>query len=202
MKLWLKKIFVATVAVMTLGIYVPPLDIDTNAEVNHKEIESPKKQPSIADAQLYDSPTFSDEEQATQLVVLDPKDVLVSDAKERTLEKLGPRILKQVNQEVTEEIIPNLEYVMNMMIDCEDRQDAFTLSLIEHQTPGYGEKIFDLYDDEIDQIVAKFHVRREHRPQEGYWFNFHYHLAADDYEVHHPIGEVFWSKNTPPKWMS
>lgn len=76
------------------------------------------------------------------------------------------------------------------------------IEIVENTNPGYGEKIFDLYDMRDGKALAKFHVRRENRPLDGYWFNFHYHEQLDNYETHHTIGEVYWSKNTPPKWMS
>lgn len=202
MKIWLKKLFVATVAIMTLGFYVPPIDLDINADTDNKETASEKKSLDKPDSFIYEPPVYLEELDNHQIVVLDPAEELIEQAKDRMIEKLGPRILSKLNDEMTEEVLPNLELVVANLIEMNDPDMTFNLSIIEHKIPGYGEKIFDLYDEQADQIIAKFHVRRENRPLEGYWFNFHYHLAADQFETHYGLADVYWSKNTPPKWMS
>ncbi|WP_440897758.1 YpjP family protein [Amphibacillus sp. Q70] len=202
MKIWLKRLFVATVAIMTLGFYVPPIDLDINAETDNKEIESEKKPLDKPASLIYEPPVYLEDLDDHQIVVLDPAEELIEQAKDRMIEKLGPRILSQLNDEMTEEVLPNLELIVMDLIETNDPDMAFNLSIIEDNIPGYGEKIFDLYDEQTDQIIAKFHVRRENRPLEGYWFNFHYHLAEDQFETHHALADVYWSKNTPPKWMS
>ncbi|GAE94956.1 hypothetical protein JCM21714_4157 [Gracilibacillus boraciitolerans JCM 21714] len=53
------------------------------------------------------------------------------------------------------------------------------------------------------QDVARFHVNRVRKPQDGYYFQFHYHLPNDQYEEHLPLADIYWGgKDTPPKWMS
>lgn len=197
MSIWVKKLFVAVITVVTLGFYVPPIDIDTSNESDNKEIESEKKQVEENTVEIvYADPSLNVES------AYDPLGDLVDHAKAQTLQKLGPRITAQLDREVTTEILPEMEQVITDILVKMDYENLTYVELIETATPGYGENIFDLYDVINDQVVAKFHVRRDNRPQEGYWFNFHYHEALDNFEVHHEIGEVYWSKNTPPKWMS
>ncbi|TMW70481.1 hypothetical protein FGB90_17500 [Alteribacter natronophilus] len=129
-------------------------------------------------------------------------DRITEEAREHTLRKLGPKISRQIEDEVMSAIMPNMEDVLNTIIEeaGEDRYSGFTVS--EEPSAGYGERIFNIHDTETDEDVAKFHVRRDNRPRDGYWFNFHYHLSRDNFEEHHQLGEVYWDKNTPPKWMS
>lgn len=202
MKLWLKKLFVITVTIMTLGFYVPPIDLDIHAEANHNGTESEKKAFDKTEAYLYESPVYLEELNSQPVAVLDPTEELIEQVKDRTIEKLGPRILTQLDSEVTAEVLPNLELIVKDLIAMNDSDDGFNLSVIADNTSAYGEKIFDIYDEQADQIIAKFHVRREKRPLEGYWFNFHYHLAEDQFETHYMIADLYWSKDTPPRWMS
>ncbi|SEO15604.1 YpjP-like protein [Amphibacillus marinus] len=196
MKLWLKKLFVTTVAILTLGIYVPPLDVDAESTVDNKAIGSERAQSEKTTELLFNHAPVIDA-QASADSLTDPVEACRLQARELTLTKLGPKILNQVDQQVIEEILPHIEYVINEIVD-----EPTDFQLIGQHHAGYGERIFDLYSEKDDQIVAKFHVRREKRPLDGYWFNFHYHMQDDEFEAHYPIGEVYWSKNTPPKWMS
>ncbi|MED4798110.1 YpjP family protein, partial [Priestia megaterium] len=50
--------------------------------------------------------------------------------------------------------------------------------------------------------LIRFHVRRENPPKDGYWFNFHYHAAADNFQKHYDLGKIYWNRNMPPKWFS
>ncbi len=62
--------------------------------------------------------------------------------------------------------------------------------------------MFNIYDEQTGKDLIRFHVRTENRPGEGYYYNFHYHTAEDQFATHHNLGDVYWSKNTPPKWLS
>lgn len=45
-------------------------------------------------------------------------------------------------------------------------------SIIDQPTDGYGEKIFHIYDIRNEQDIARFHIRRDKRPTEGYGLIF------------------------------
>ncbi|SDB82621.1 YpjP-like protein [Pelagirhabdus alkalitolerans] len=201
MEVWIKKLFVAIVAIMTLGLYVPPLDVDANVESDYKEIEPENKNETVH-TQTIDRDAELESDQSRPQVALDPVEELSYQAAARITEKMGPRMMAQVDDVIYDEVIPNVETVINELVDDYDPNQLFNLELIEQPSPGYGEKIFDLYDQEQESIIAKFHIRRENKPQSGYWFNFHYHLTDDQFERHYSIGDVYWGKNTPPKWMS
>lgn len=198
--IWLKKIFVVVVSIMTLGMYVPPVQLQTNTEASNKEMESSKD-----DSQVDNSAVYINE--ATEIVdafipEIDPIYDLTEQAKMRALSKLGPKISNRIEADFTSEILPGIEEVVATILRDVESEEVPYMKISEEQYAGYGEKIFDLYDERTNQDIARFHVRRDNRPQEGYWFNFHYHIEQDGYETHHTIGEVYWSKDTPPKWMA
>lgn len=188
---------------MTLGIYVPPIHLNTEIDENkdataqsnsdvHEELRTAHQVP---DKGLIASlPTLTDQEERINL--------LTEKAREQAISKLGPRIIKQVDQEFNETILPTIENVLQSVLNESDENELTYYGITEHPTGGFGEKIFHVYDMRSNKDLARFHVRRDNRPQEGYWFNFHYHLSKDNFEEHHEIGEIYWDKNVPPKWMA
>ncbi|SIS40903.1 YpjP family protein [Salimicrobium flavidum] len=183
MKIWMRKLFVSLVAIMTLGLYVPPTQI--NPEASEKEQISGEMETVREENEPFLPPVTLEH--------------LTERAKEQTMNKLGPRIGAKVEEEVIEEIFPEMEAVIESFV--EDK-DVPMYEITEDPSAGYGERIFNLIHSHTGEELARFHVRRDLRPGEGYWFNFHYHVKEDGYETHYPLGEIFWDKNTPPKWMS
>ncbi|ARI76623.1 YpjP family protein [Halobacillus mangrovi] len=205
MKLWGRKIFVVLVSVLTLGLYVPPTYVHTDAAEN-KEMAPEDHEGSFAasNGEIIpgDEPTLVPEADNENDSEEDYIHLITEQAKEQTLTKMGPRIVKKVDTDMTNEILPKIEEVVEMILEEVGEEELPYYEITEELTPGYGEKIFNLYNYKTGEELAKFHVRRDKRPGEGYWFNFHYHLNDDDFVKHHSIGEIYWEKNTPPKWMS
>ncbi|UJL46313.1 YpjP family protein [Virgibacillus sp. NKC19-16] len=202
MKLWMRKIAVVLITIMTLGMYTPPALLTTDAEEN-KEFTN-------ADEGLTNGAlkTEAVEEIDEELMSPEPLDedyfirTMTEQAKEQTLTKLGPRITNQVEDEFYSMILPKMEEVLETILG-EAGEDALAYyGITEQPAAGDGERIFNIYDYSTQKDVAKFHVRRDNRPLEGYWFNFHYHLNDDKFAKHHEIGEIYWDKNMPPKWMA
>ncbi|WP_138419101.1 YpjP family protein [Aquibacillus sediminis] len=201
MKIWIRKIFVVLIACMTLGLYIPSIPIETDAD--SKEVDTSK-----ADA----NNDFLNKDQqihAKQFEVSEPEidnDYLVNalseKAKEQAYSKLGPRIAERVEVDFMNDILPNLEEALQIVLKDAGEEKVPYFEITEEPQQGYGERIFNIYDYRTNEDIARFHVRRDNRPLEGYWFNFHYHLSKDQFEEHHEIGEIYWDKNTPPKWMS
>ncbi|MBM7554283.1 YpjP family protein [Thalassobacillus pellis] len=201
MEHWLRKISVILVAILTLGMYIPPTYLEADA-AESKEVSSSRNNHNEA---LITSSAGVDEDQQLDNLLEDigenPIDVVAERAKTQTVTKLGPKIISKVEHEITDTIFPEMEEVIhNIITHAGDEVPYYEIT--EELSPGYGEKIFNLYDYRTGEELAKFHVRRDKRPGEGYWFNFHYHLRDDNFEKHHTIGEVYWDKNTPPKWMA
>jgi hypothetical protein len=203
MNQWLRKISAILITVMTLGLYAPPIHLDAES-VNSKEVA-----PETDSSNLQNSDVIRDEE----ILPIDENELsdqlesnvfiqeLTEKAKEQTVAKLGPKIVNQVQDDIVMSILPTIETALQTILkEAEDEVEYYAIS--ELPSSGYGEKIFHIIDERTKKDVAKFHVRRDNRPTEGYWFNFHYHLDKDNFEEHHYLGEVYYDKNTPPKWMS
>lgn len=199
MKLWMRKLTVALITIMTLGLYVPPLYLDVDADENKDALAS--------------SPDSYDGASLTVIETAEDENIpgndedyyietLTEKAKEQTITKLGPRITEQIDEDFLDDILHNIEeIVQTILADAGDDASQY-FGITERPTKGSGERIFNIYDYRTQDDIARFHVRRDNRPLEGYWFNFHYHLSNDSFEEHHVIGEIFWDKNVPPKWMS
>ncbi|WP_182201424.1 YpjP family protein [Paraliobacillus salinarum] len=201
MQLWLKRLFVTFVSIVTLGLYVPPMQLHTDAEASNKEIEpSDENHNKQSMAVVFDQ--FDDASIYTSSIERDPIDQLIEQAKSQSLLKLGPKITKQIEADFTTDILPGIESVLETVLKDLPEEQINYLHITEDQVAGYGEKIFDVFNAQTGEDLIRFHVRRDIRPQEGYWFNFHYHMKQDKYESHHTIGEIYWSKDTPPKWMA
>ncbi|MFG6115441.1 YpjP family protein [Halobacillus sp. MO56] len=198
MKLWFRKVSVVLIAILTLGLYIPPTYADAETPAK-KEIASPKEK---EDAYIPAEAVIPDEEITPEPPSSDYLiDVLTERAKEQAVTKLGPKIATKVEDEFAAVILPGIEEVVTALLEEAEEQVPY-YEISEQPAAGYGEKIFHLSDYRTKGEIARFDVRREKRPGEGYWFNFHYHLSKDGFEKHHDIGEIYWDKNTPPKWMA
>ncbi|PYZ92197.1 hypothetical protein CR194_15255 [Salipaludibacillus keqinensis] len=205
MKLWFKKISVALITLMTLGMYIPPTYLDADAKEGNKDIFSSNEDVQDKDFVFSDigEDNLSDDEDFSSLDSSEDYIQLFTDqAREQTFTKLGPRIADKVEDDFMMEVFPGMEEVISSILEDIDEEEFPFIEINEQKSSVNGEKIFNIYDKQSKEDVARFHVRRDLRPKEGYWFNFHYHLRDDNYEEHHDLGEIYWDKNTPPKWMS
>lgn len=192
MQTWIRKLFVSIIAVLTLGLYVPPALVDANESDENDTFIPSHSANGVAVAELPEQTVV----EPTIIEQLTDKAII------QTKAKLGDRILHQVDDEFTAVILPKIEEVLESLFSDVDDTELATFQITENPAQGYGERIFNIYNYTANKTVAKFHVRRDYRPLEGYWFNFHYHLADDQFEKHYAIGDIFWDKNTPPKWMT
>lgn len=201
MKLWIRKIFVAIVTIITLGIYVPPLDL-------HPDNDSSKDSENIFD-NLYTHQSEAKGEappRSSMARVIDPVEEhleSLSEKVEKQLKvKLGSKILDEIEEDVLKQIYPRMLNVIEELVKSVDEHKVTYLKITENPSGGTAERIFNVYDQESNRILLKFHVRRDQRPLEGHWFNFHYHVFDDRFEEHYELGEIFWAKNDPPQWLS
>jgi|SRR5690625_1091759 len=199
MKLWMRKLFVAIITFVTLGLYIPPLEINP-------ENDRAKDSENFYD-DLYSSNVQLAEEKETQYTItVDPVDdhlhLLSEKAKEQLKRKLGSKILTEIESDVFETIYPKMHSVIEEVVYKQDENKVSFLEITENPSGGTGERIFNVYDHNTNSILLKFHVRRDQRPLEGHWFNFHYHVYEDRFEGHYELGEIYWDKNDPPQWLS
>lgn len=202
MKLWMRKIAVVLITIVTLGMYTPPALLTTDAEENEESANT--------NEDMAGEPLETEEVDEIDKVLEPPQPrnedyfirSITEKAKEQTLTKLGPRIANQVEDDFSEMILPKMEEVLETILVEAGEDELAYYGITEQPTAGDGERIFNVHDYHTQKDIAKFHVRRDNRPMEGYWFNFHYHLSDDSFVAHREIGEIYWDKNMPPKWMA
>lgn len=207
MKRHLRKILAILMMIVTLGLYIPPSILASNTD-DHKTFVAPRapvqkdEQQGVVHKKNAHQATISEASlESIKEAEINISNMIVDQAKASTYSKLGPKITHQVEDQLIEVVFPNLEQTLEKMVQPYECEGSY-LGLIDEPSSGYGEKIFTLYDYRADEAIARFDVRRVNRPLEGYWFIFHYHLKEDDFEEHYPLGDIYWDKNTPPKWQS
>lgn len=207
MKQWFRKIAAVFITIITLGIYIPPgfltsdLDQDKENLASKSNVDEASFKSASESFIKLDEPSDEsriDEQQIKPVFT----QVITEKARKQTISKFGDRIADQVEDEFNTTILPHMETVLEMILAEAGEQESIYFGITEEPTSGYGEKIFNIYDYRTHKDIARFDVRRENRPLEGYWFNFHYHLDKDNFEKHYELGEIFWDKNMPPKWMA
>ena len=197
MKNWWQKSLVVAVAVLTLGAISP----------NHTiwgtlldEKNEPKSHASESDnsSYTYDWPDPSEFYYTAPSIL----ETAHKTAEEQAYVKFGSRIGPVIHDEFQSAILPNIQRAIDMHLSALDSDKLKRLAISERPSGDHAEKIFHIYDIETNKDAIRFHVRTEKKPLEGYYFNFHYHLAEDDFQKHIALGDIYWSKNTPPKWLS
>lgn len=197
MKKWLRKSVVVMVSILTFGLVTPSQFVNyVNAESqNDRDVfetatpESTFAQPTaFLEESEFDKKKFMEE--------------LMQLTEERSYQKFGTKIKPVIENEFREVILPNIETALNQTAIQFPDEDLINLAITEQPSGGHSEKIFNIKNSLTGMDILRFHVRRENPPQDGYWFNFHYHTYHDGYQSHYDLGSIYWDKNTPPKWMS
>lgn len=198
MKKWFQQLLIISVAFVTLGVISPSHEIwlALQQKENVKEAEHPQHNSQYA--VHFDTPFLSNEEENNNFL---SEDEIITGAHTLAFTKFGSKIGPVIENEFDEIIFPKIEQVIRETLG-EHFQMNRKLAISEEPSGGTSEKIFNIKDVEADKNLLLFHVRTEKRPQDGYFFNFHYHLLEDEYQTHYALGDVYWSKNTPPKWLS
>jgi hypothetical protein len=194
---WVRKSLVVLVSILTFGLVTPSqLNNYVNAEKpsNWDTIESAQSDISIVTPSEYTEESEFDRDQFL--------DSIVKKAEEQAYQKFGTKIKPVIEDEFRSCILPNIEKAINLTAAQFPEEDLASLTISENPGGGQSEKIFHIKNSVTGKDILRFHVRRDNPPQEGYWFNFHYHTAHDDFQSHHELGSIYWAKNTPPKWLS
>ena len=185
------------VAVLTLGAISP----------NHMIWEN-----LLDDKPTTNSQTAEGDEKQYAYDLLDPSELYYSNqsvletvhkaAEEQAYLKFGSRIGPVIQEEFQTSILPNIQQAIDLHLSGLDAEKQKQLAISEKPSGDHAEKIFHVYNSETNKDFIRFHVRTEKKPLEGYFFNFHYHVAEDNFQQHITLGDIYWSKNTPPKWLS
>jgi hypothetical protein len=120
----------------------------------------------------------------------------------QSYEKFGRKIAPVIRDEFCDVILPRIEEVIVSLAEQYPEEQLRYLAVTENPSGGMGERIFHIYRVDNGEDIIRFHVRREHPPQDGYWFQFHYHTYYDDFQTHYELGKIYWDKNTPPQWRT
>lgn len=213
----IKKLFVTFVAALTFGTIAPNSHTSSDRSQTSKsnrleksasEINveadsvqsSRKKRQDEARAPAWNevAAAVSNEDELQQRLV----GFTVQHAKKKGYQKFGPVISEQVGEDYQDQILPKISEVMETISNQYDEETLRNLALSQSPASGFGEKIFHIYDSRNGQDLVRFHVRRDHPPKDGYWFNFHYHLSTDQFQSHHELGKIYWDKDMPPRWQA
>lgn len=204
MKKWLQKTLVITVAMLTLGMITPNHEI-WDALENGQSNNGSQDRNILANANAATEQSTVIVENSVSSEPLDDSsnfDSILLAAKEQSYIKFGSKIAPVIGDEFEEKIYPKLEQAIELTAASLNDQSAKYLAISRQPSGQYNEKIFHISDMITGKDLLRFHVRTEKRPLEGYYYNFHYHTAEDNFVAHHTLGDIYWSKNTPPKWLS
>ncbi|MFC5603408.1 YpjP family protein [Sporosarcina koreensis] len=200
MKKHLQNIIIALVAVLTLGVISPNHEIWTNLQPKNDARTADIPTSSKHDLRLGLEDSIFERESFEQH--LSVEEVLFQPAKELAYLKFGSKIGPVIQSEFDKNIFPKIEEVIQNAVVSTGGLENRMLSITEYPSGDYAEKMFHVSDKNENKDLIRFHVRTEKRPLDGYFYNFHYHTAEDGFNVHHSLGDIYWSKNTPPKWLS
>ncbi|MGE7693919.1 YpjP family protein [Lysinibacillus sp. NPDC094177] len=199
MKKWVQKSIVIMVAFLTFGLITPTHEIWEAFDQNPSNRASIGPSTGTSTAEETALPI---EQTVIQEDPIDYSALLVDAAKEQSYKKFGTKIGPKISNEFDSIIFPKMEEAIAMTVEGLDDTSLSSLTISEKPSGNYGEKIFNISSNATGMDLIRFHVRTEKRPQEGYYYNFHYHSAEDDFMAHNNLGDIYWEKNTPPKWLS
>ncbi|WP_026694903.1 YpjP family protein [Peribacillus kribbensis] len=189
LKRWIRKTLVILISVLTFGAITP-------SEIHW--LEEVKANTSQDNDLLGKS-----QHQETEALVQTREQMLHSlyvQAENISYVKFGDKIKPKIENEFKAIILPKMEEAIEQVSMDLAPEQLKNLSVTENPSGGSGERMFNIKDGKSGQTLIKFHVRREHPPHEGFWFNFHYHSNTDHFARHHDLGKIYWDKNTPPSW--
>nr|WP_295973998.1 YpjP family protein [uncultured Bacillus sp.] len=195
MTAWLRKSLVILVTIATFGMVTP------HTLSNNSDEDSSQEKRNLLEA----LPTQTEKSSISSEIVSERNSIInemIKHAEHQSYMKFGPKIKPIIEDEFREVILPNIEKAINHTALQYPEEDLSQLVLSEMPGGGTSEKIFHIKNQKTNTDVIRFHVRRDHPPQEGYIFNFHYHTEHDQFQTHYELGVIYWDKNTPPKWMS
>lgn len=207
---WLKKSLVVMISVLSFGLISPPQtllidkissDKTLERETFDREIfETAVVEPTLTEQLKEDSSEELEKDQPSNLHGMVQS--LMKGAEEQSFMKFGQKITPKIETEFRGVILPNIEKAIANVAEQYPDEALIHLAITEVPGKGRSEKIFNIMDQTTGTDVIRFHVRLDHPPQQGHWFNFHYHTHHDQFQAHHDLGSIYWAKNTPPKWMS
>lgn len=188
---------VSAVAVVTLGLITPSHAFWENVFDGNSQHKTLIEHQNETTTTLV---AYADEQPIVEQIY-EPIDFM-KEAKEQAYTKFGAKVGPKIQQDFDELIFPKMQEAIDFTVARVGEQELSNLAITENPSGNYSEKIFNIYNRETREDMIRFHVRTENRPFEGFYYNFHYHTYVDNFVSHYELGEIYWSKNTPPKWLS
>ncbi|PEA55471.1 cell division protein FtsK [Bacillus pseudomycoides] len=188
---WMKKTLVALITVFTFGLVTPPSVLLDSAKA-----DKPAKQQNL------EQPSYTLDEKSNEIGSEVFLSYAMQEAERQSMEKFGSKIGPVIEDEFKDVILPKIEEALADLANHTPEDSLQSLAISQRPAGGKHEKIFHVYDTKTGDDLLRFHVRRDHPPQDGYYFNFHYHRYDDDFTAHHELGDIYWNTNTPPQWLS
>ncbi|WP_062104855.1 YpjP family protein [Bacillus niameyensis] len=200
MKVWIRKTVIVLVSILTFGLVTPSHAIwSQNQEMPKTTMQRGQNSTTVSQNRSSENDYYVPETQLDQQLFTQKMALI---AEQQAMIKFGPKISPVIEKEFQEIILPNIIAAIDMTAAQYPEEELSNLAITEKPGGGVSEKIFNIYNQQTGQDIILFHVRREKPPLEGYRFNFHYHTYHDQFQTHHSIGTINWSKNTPPQWQS
>lgn len=191
MPMWLRNSLVVLISIITFGLVSPAQASELlSIEPKDTDVSDTFENGSIPSNHLTD---YEDYENFVSRIM--------KEAEEQSFEKFGRKIGPVIENEFREIILPQMEIAIATVAEQFPEELLANLEVTEVPGGGVSEKIFHIVNEQKSDII-RFHVRRDNPPQEGHWFNFHYHTYHDQFQTHYELGSIYWDKNTPPKWKS
>ncbi|WP_456278697.1 YpjP family protein [Bacillus sp. AK128] len=197
MPIWIRKSFVVIFTILTFGLITPPQIIIAEEKSNESSKANELEEVNQLENGFID-PFIEEYANLTPSFF----DYAIHQAELQSKMKFGPVIEESIGDEFRTVILPKIEEVIMTLSTRLDEEQLQNLVISKNPTGGMSEKIFHIYDAQSGQDIIRFHVRRDHPPLDGYYFNFHYHTFEDSFHTHHELGSIYWDKNTPPNWQS
>ncbi|TGA97235.1 hypothetical protein E4665_12620 [Sporolactobacillus shoreae] len=212
---FIKKGLVALVAILTFGTVIPVFPAHYVDKQSDKESIQKEKSHEAA-LGPYGGLTAVEDRSDTavlwgkQIDADAPKAKLIDafssyallEAEQQGFYKFGSRVSKKIGDQYAHEIAPSFALAIEKVSNGRDENWIRNLAVTHSPSSGFGERIMHVYLTDTGKEVLKLHVRRDHPPKDGYWFDFHYHTALDGFQKHHELKKIYWGKNMPPKWQA
>jgi hypothetical protein len=197
---WIRKTLVVMFTILTFGLVTPPqiMIADTKSSEPSKANHLEGAEHSSIETRSILTPYIEDRSNHKEFFLNNA----FLQAEHQSIMKFGPIIEETIGDEFREVILPKIEEVILTLSSRLDEEQLKHLVISKHPSGGTSEKIFHIYDSRQGMDIIRFHVRRDHPPLEGYYFNFHYHSFEDSFQAHHELGKIYWDKNTPPNWQA
>ncbi|MCM3736680.1 YpjP family protein [Bacillus cytotoxicus] len=188
---WMKKTLVTLITVFTFGLVTPPSVLLDSAKA-----DKPTKQQNL------EQPSYTLDENLNDISSEAFLSYAMQEAERQSMEKFGSKIGPVIEDEFKDIILPKIEEAIADLAHNTPEDLLQSLAISQRPAGGKNEKIFHVYNTKTGDDILRFHVRRDHPPQDGYYFNFHYHRYDDNFTGHHELGNIYWNTNTPPQWLS